>query len=72
MEDKDGYIQADAARILKVSPQRILQWRQRGDLVGFTRGKGKKRWYVTQEELDAFALRPRRGPGAPRGPRKSG
>ena len=62
-EEKTEYSQANAARFLKVSPQRVLQWRQRKDLVGFTVGG---RWFIKKEELEAFKNKPKRGPGRPR------
>ena len=66
-EELTEYRQADAARFLHRTPQRVLQWRQRGDLVGYYHGRV---WLVSRAELEAFAARPQRGPGAPKGPRK--
>lgn len=66
-EEKQEYRQADAARFLHRTPQRVLQWRQRGDLVGYYHGSV---WFIGREELEAFAAKPRRRAGAPSGPRK--
>jgi hypothetical protein len=57
------YAQADAARFLGVTPQRVLQWRQQSVLEGFYVGK---RWFVSASELLAFSEKPRRGPGRPK------
>ncbi len=62
MEDKE-YTQANAARFLGVSPQRVLQWRNEKRLVGYFHDN---RWFVSQQELAEFLARPRRGSGRPK------
>jgi hypothetical protein len=59
----------DVANRLLVDPHRVLSWIRAGKLPGIDVSGGERkrpRWRIRPEDLEAFELRERTGPPAPR------